>query len=204
MSLVCECGGKSGFTNLGHGYDQQWWVCAACQSPTKPWLAAQGDDMLNFFRGGPLDGTAYTTSTLLDGSQGGPGWTAQLAEYKWTPEVVVSEKTGASARVWVHKSQAPADPMPQPAVSTQAAAGQSSPAPNEEGATMAKKNEQTLEDRRKAGGFSRNQVAEATGLTVSKVYRIEKGGARTTEEETAQLVAGLDKLEADAAANSPE
>lgn len=157
--------------------------------------------MLNFFRGGPLDGTAYTTSTLLDGSQGGPGWTAQLAEYKWTPEVVVSEKTGASARVWVHHTLAPADPMPQPAVSTQAAAGPSSAAPSEEGATMAKKNEQTLEDRRKAGGFSRNQVAEASGLTVSKVYRIEKGGARTTEEEVATLTAGLEKLEASAAAD---
>ena len=63
--------------------------------------------------------------------------------------------------------------------------------------------EQNLEDRRKAGGFSRNQVAEAAGLTVAKVYRIEKASARTTEEETAQLVAALDKLEAEAKTADP-
>ena len=198
MSLVCECGGPQGFTNLGHGTDAQWWVHAECGKPTKPWLASQGDDMLNFFRGGPLDGSAYATSTLLDNTQGGLGFTAQLASYKWTPEVIVSDKTGMSARVWVHESlpaakkTASARPAPSPA-----AAGPSGPVLNQEGAEMAKK-EMSYEDRRKAGGFSRNQVAEASGLSVSVVYRVEKGESKkTTEEEVAALVAGLEKLEAE-------
>jgi len=207
MSLVCQCEGPAGFTNMGHGLTTQWWVHGACGRPTEPWVRAQGEDVLNYFRGGPWDGTAYTTSALLEGSD--PErvrWVAAINEYVWTPEVIISEKTGASARVWIHKSlpqnvevplhkQAPA---PTPAANGTATAATSS----QEGATtMAKKtvppppSTDNLEDRRKAGGFSRAQVAEAAGITVSKVYRIEKGGARTTEEETAAVTAALASLE---------
>ena len=150
--------------------------------------------MLNFFRGGPLDGSAYSTSTLLDGTQGETGFTTMLSEYKWTPEVVVSQKTGASARVWVHRSLPVQEPVKQ-----QADAGPTGAAPSQEGiVSMAKKNEQSLEDRRKAGKFSRNQVAQASGLTVSKVYGVEKNGARVTDDERAQYAEGLGKLEAEA------
>lgn len=155
--------------------------------------------MLNFFRGGPLDGHAYETRTLLESAHGREEWSSQVAQYKWTPEVIVSQKTGASARVWVHGPMAAQITAPQPAATVAPGGGSSAPS-TYEGADMA---EQNLEDRRKAGGFSRNQVAEAAGLTVAKVYRIEKASARTTEEETAQLVAALDKLEAEAKTADP-
>ena len=66
---------------------------------------------------------------------------------------------------------------------------------------MSKKNEVNLEERRKALKLSRGQVATQSGLTQAKVYRIEKGGARTTEEETAAVTAALDALEAAASAD---
>lgn len=154
--------------------------------------------MLNFFRGGPLDGLAYTTSTLLDtSSESSTQWAKQLLDYTWTPEVILSPTTGASARVWVHAS-IPCVPERVPPKSS-AVTGSPSPAPTKKGNNVAKKDDAVLtplEERRKAGGFSRNQVAQQAGITVSKVYRIEKGGQRTTEEEIAAVTTALDELEA--------
>lgn len=101
MDIVCENGNhaSAGFSNLGVGTPQQWWVCGECQKPKKYWLQAQGDIVLNFFRGGHLDGLAYKTSDLL-AKESLP---LRVHEYDWTPEVITSEKTGAQARVWVYR-----------------------------------------------------------------------------------------------------
>lgn len=206
-SVTCECPAPSGFTNLGNIDSYQWWVHASCGRPTEPWLRAQGEDVLNFFKGGPLDGKAYSTSALLDATDPGHvAWVTQLLEYQWTPDVVVSPKTGMSARVWLHSSLAPVlqvNETAQAPVSASAAAGPPSPASSEEGNEMAAKKKTeaaptgTLEDRRKTGGFSRNQVADKAGLSVAVVYRVEKGvSGKTTAEETAAVTSALDALEA--------
>ena len=57
-----------------------------------------------------------------------------------------------------------------------------------------------LVDRRKALGLSRTVVAAAAQVTVSQLYRIENGGARTKQEEADQVRAAIVQLEADAAA----
>gem|GEM_PF-5423117 len=166
--------------------------------------------MLNFFRGGPLDGAAYQTSTMLDASEGELGWTNQLAEYVWTPDVIVSDKTGSSARVWVHNTQVPpdlAEKLRQTARKTPAAspsgnaakAGSSGPAQHDEENRMA-----TLEDRRKSLKLSRKQVATQADITESKVYRIEKEGAKTTDEEKTAVSEALDALEVSQAAAAEE
>jgi len=96
--FICENLSHDGFTNKGAGTPVQWWVCAECGKPRIWWLQAKGGDkVLNFFRGGHLDGQAYLTSDLLHTN----ALPLRVHEYDWTPEVIVSEKTGASARVWV-------------------------------------------------------------------------------------------------------
>lgn len=100
MQLFCtdEAGhASSGFTNLGAGTPHQWWVCGTCHRPKKYWVQAQGDAVLNFFRGGHLDGQAYKTSVLLTPA----ALPLRVHEYSWTPEIITSEKTGSTARVWV-------------------------------------------------------------------------------------------------------
>lgn len=57
---------------------------------------------------------------------------------------------------------------------------------------------QDLEGRRKDLKLSRAALAEASGLSQAKIARIEKGGARTTDEEVATLTAALDKYAAEA------
>lgn len=203
-NVTCDCAtGKKSFINLGTT-ENQWWVHAACGKPMRAWLTARGVSMLNYFRGGPLDGTAYSTETMLDAEAGGPGWTAQLAEYKWTPDIIISEKTGASARVWLHQSLAPAEepapetPDPQAEGQATADVGPTESATHEEVAIMA---EQTLEDRRKALKLSRKQVSVKSGVSEAKVARIEKQGERTTEEEIKTLSDALDALEKESASD---
>lgn len=205
--VTCEdgkYGGTTGFTNLGDGINQ-WWVHNTCGKPTAAWLQARGDDVLNLFRGGPLDGHAYQTSTLLESNAERVEWSKQISEYRWTPEVAVSEKTGASARVWVHHTILPDDLAEQlkrtvSANKTPAAAGTTAGQPgmvnHKEDGLMA---ENTLEDRRKALKLSRKQVATQSGVSEAKVARIEKEGERTTDEEKATLKAALDTLEQNAA-----
>jgi hypothetical protein len=55
---------------------------------------------LILFEGGPLDGTAYETKSLL----GTEALNIPVMEYKWTSEKRTSEKTGSVAQVWKHFS----------------------------------------------------------------------------------------------------
>jgi hypothetical protein len=55
---------------------------------------------LILFVGGPLDGTAYETKSLL----GTEALNIPVMEYKWTSEKRKSEKTDAVAQVWKHFS----------------------------------------------------------------------------------------------------
>jgi transcriptional regulator with XRE-family HTH domain len=101
--IFCTHGGagKDGFTNLGNGpLEEQWWVHANkdCMKPTQAWLMGHASDMLNYFRGGPIDGAAYDTQTLVSTA----ATVLPVAEYHWTPEVITSQATGASARVWAY------------------------------------------------------------------------------------------------------
>lgn len=189
--MVCECGDpiKQGFRNEGTAsYDNRWWVHVICGKPTEAWLRALGDDMLNYFRGGPIDGTAYETSTLLAPVSEG---SIPITEYKWTPEVITSEKTGRTARVWLHKSMAdtyvpPAEEPAAPSASGDAAAPDQPAAPTAEAGTL------DLAEFRKRLKLSRKQVAQMTGLSEAKVARIESGSARTTDDELGQVREALE------------
>lgn len=193
--LYCTCGTRGqqdGWSNMGT--DEEWWVHSKCGRPGRIWLEGTDTAMLNFFKGGPIDGCAYETSVLL----GTDALAIPVTEYAWTPEVVTSATTGASARVWVHQTLANGSAASE--LSSNAAVlpsnGGGSTAANDVTGGHSIMGEATLEERRKALKLSRKQVAAAADLTEAKVYRIEKGGARTTEEETAQLSAALDKLAA--------
>ena len=104
MSFVCDEIGhtKDGYTNLGTA-EAQWWVCGACKRPTKDLMRwkAKNDMLLNFFRGGPLNGLAYKTSDLLLPN----AIVLRVDLYDWTPETITSEKTGKQARVWVYNEE---------------------------------------------------------------------------------------------------
>jgi DNA-binding XRE family transcriptional regulator len=139
--------------------------------------------MLNLFRGGQLDGMVYETKTLITSIN------LSVQGYTWTPEVVVSEKTGAKARVWIF---GPQDSQQDGPAEEGTDAGPSSDVRPEGGHQMA---DVSLEERRKNLKLSRQQLADEAGLTPAKVYRIERGGGRTTEEETQGLADVLTKLE---------
>lgn len=95
------CGGRKrrGFTNRGT-LQNPWWVCAFCLKPTERWFLSLGDDVLNFFRGGPVDGYVTTTKFLLSTE----GLRVPVALYSWTHELITSPTTGKVARVWVYHS----------------------------------------------------------------------------------------------------
>ena len=195
--IFCTCTlDRQGWSNAGAGTEHEWWVHPTCGRPGRMWLESQGDEMLNFFRGGPMDGTAYKTTDLLTHE----ALALPVIEYKWTPEVIVSETTGASARVWVHHAIANGteeeEQSSNPAVHPSDDGG-SDIAHDVTGGHMSTKSTATLEDRRKSLKLSRGQVAKQSGLTEAKVYRIEKGDSpRTTQEETDAVIAALDALEA--------
>ena len=60
----------------------------------------------------------------------------------------------------------------------------------------------SLKERREALKVSRAKVAEDAGLTSAKIYRIETGGKRTTDEEVQQVSDALGRLEAAAGAEA--
>lgn len=98
--FVCDSLSHGEYTNLGAGTPVQWWVCAKCRKPKRWWVeAAKGVSVLNYFRGGHLDGQVYKTSDLIHAN----AIPLKISEYDWTPEVIVSQRTGESARVWVHR-----------------------------------------------------------------------------------------------------
>jgi len=197
MSISCRCTtNKDGFTNLGVGTDQEWWVHAQCGRPTDGWLREQGDEVLNYFKGGPLDGRAYLTAQLL--SRG--AMSLPIIEYSWTPDTVTSQKTGATARVWIHKDSATAEQGAAEAVEETASSQGDADAgetPHHGGNTHMSNTGTSLRERRDALKISRPQFAEKLGSTPSKVYRIETDGKRTTDEERAAYAALLDQLEAE-------
>jgi len=121
--MICRCSGRAGYTLVG-----DWWVCATCGLPAKGYAASKVRLMINtteneedmglvYFEGGPLDGHAYETSTLL----GTSGLALPVMEYLWTSEKKTSAATNAVAQVWRHNTLAsasarpvvpPAPPMP--------------------------------------------------------------------------------------------
>jgi len=209
--LLCPgCSGiKRGFTNRGDQINP-WWCCSVCGKPTSQWFGASVNDMLNLFRNGPLDGMVYEALTILNDARLLPF----LTSYEWTPEVVTGS-TGRVARVWLHSdhNRATVD-------STPSQVGTVPTTPQNRSKTMAKDETKTaeaaepkaekvpantagLEDLRKELKLSRAQLATASGLTVAQVYRIEKGGARTTQAEADLLRNALKEHEANQPAEAP-
>lgn len=182
--LTCDLGShrSTGFTNLGAGTDQQWWVCAECGRPTTAWLQSQGDDMLNFLRGGPLDGSAYATSTLLDRSQGH----IPIEEYRWTPEVAISQTTHATARVWVHESIKINDSTYGPVVKP----GAPTAAPTGYAGSKIKSQEDTMA----------TKAAAPADTTTAAPTAAEKRAAASAEKKAAAETAKAEKAAAKAAA----
>lgn len=58
---------------------------------------------LIYFQGGPLDGHAYETATLL----GQESLSLPVNQYVWTSEKKKSERTGMVAQVWKHQDLVP-------------------------------------------------------------------------------------------------
>lgn len=98
-SVTCDC---------AEFYDEEvqpgggnWSIGGVCRRPTletwERWLTT--GRLLNLFRGGPLDGLAYSTETLVSSA----ALPLPAQDYGWTPEIVTSDLTGARARVWAYK-----------------------------------------------------------------------------------------------------
>lgn len=172
------------------------WVCGTCGYPTKEWLLAEGDKLLNLFRGGPMDGQAYETSQLLSTS----ALSLPVVTYRWTPEIVTSEKTGRRARVWVHKGDAaPALPEVTPVASTQH---------QQEDHEMAAKKKTVLE-RRNALKLGREGLAAEAGISASQLWRLENdkpikdGTAAAVEEALTRVEAATAEAAKSAEAITP-
>jgi hypothetical protein len=176
-SLVCTCRDPDKvYVNWGD-VDHRWWVHTECGRPVEPWLRSLGDKMLNYFRGGEQDGKAYATSTLLDHQY-------LMEGYSWTPEVIISKKTGDTARVWRHASL----PSDLATVIDQ----------DRHDLVTIKQDDRrmpTMEKRRKALKISREKLAEMVGMSHAQIQRIESNGVRTTDEERQRIYDALDQLE---------
>jgi hypothetical protein len=170
-----------GATNLGVGTDIQWWVCVKCKRPTRAWLGGQ-EPMLNLFLGGPLDGSAYETETLITHA-------VDIKNYVWTPDTRVSTSTGATARVWLHKDVTQDSVGGHP--STEMHTGESSEQEHNTTGGMPIMSDSLLE-RRKALKLSRSVVASKAGVTVAQLARIEAGGKKNSQEEISSVSAALD------------
>src|SRR4051794_63081 len=124
ITMTCGCRKiRAGFTEVNG-----WWVCASCGFPTALYFRAMLRDKLTpgdrnrrevrgvigyvKFEGGPLDQYVYATETLL----GDKGLELPVFEYLWTSAKVTSDKTGAVAQVWKHRSLVTGAPdRPDPA-----------------------------------------------------------------------------------------
>jgi hypothetical protein len=197
--LVCadNCGQRSGYTNLGDK-ENPWWVAAKCKRPTLLWLKVQGDTVVNIFSGGPLDGLAYTTSTLLREVE----FHSLITQYRWTPETKVSSVTGRKARVWRHSLLTEPDTVTQGSTTspTGGTITMTEQTTQESQATEpAPIDTSGLEAKREKLGVSRQKVADASDgrLTVAKVYRLERGaGKRTSADEVEAYEKALEILAA--------
>jgi hypothetical protein len=181
-SMVCTCRNPDPpFVNLGGRLDgERFWVHALCRKPREGWLRSLGDAMLNYFRGGDLDGRAYATSTLLDHQE-------LMEGYRWTSEVIVSKITNATARVWRHESIYGEYPLITDRADLETRKQED------------RKPMPTILERREALGVSRQRVADVAGngMTHAKVWRIEHDGPRTTDEEREIIYDALDQIAAE-------
>jgi DNA-binding transcriptional regulator YiaG len=217
--LVCQgCGRRPGFTNIGTRA-VHWWVCGNCNRPTEAWMKGR-QEVLNKFSGGPLAEMVYDSRTLLTDER----LSFAVLGYRYTTEQVISPVTGAVARVWLYSAEGPDSvttsaqlsasnpssqgvntvstpdlptapelpdaPVADAAAPAEAAAPAAPAAPKEPAKT------DDLEPLRKSLGLSRSKLAAASGLSEAKVYRIEKGGARTTEAEATLLRNALNEIKA--------
>jgi DNA-binding XRE family transcriptional regulator len=133
--------------------------------------------MLNFFRGGPIDGYAYDTSTLLQ-------YQDLVLEYRWVPKVIISKKNDDTARVWLH------DSLPDDAVIVVDQDRHDLLTIEQEDRRVP-----TIEKRRKELKLSREGLGDLVGMTHAQIQRIEQGGPRTTDAERRQIEDVLDRLE---------
>lgn len=133
--------------------------------------------MLNYFRGGPLDGYAYATSTLLERQD-------LMEGYRWVPKVIVSKKNDDTARVWLHET------LRDDVVIVTDHERHDLVTIEQEDRRMP-----TMVKRRKDLKLSRERLAELVGMTSAQVQRIESNGVRTTEEERNRVYGALDQLE---------
>ena len=175
-SLVCTCKESAPMINLGD-VDHRWWVHIICGRPDEYWLRSLGDTMLNFFRGGPIDGYAYPTSTLFRRQD-------LMAGYRWVPKVIISKKNDDTARVWLHES------LPDDAVIVVDQDRHDLLTIEQEDRRMP-----TIERRRKDLKLSREALGDLTGLTHAQIQRIEQDGPRTTDDERRRVNDVLDRLE---------
>jgi hypothetical protein len=176
-ALVCTCLDHLPLVNKGDD-DALWWVHAICGKPIEAWLRARGDQMLLFFRGGPMDGYAYAMSTVLEHPE--------LVEgYRWIPKMIVSKKNDDTARVWLHES------LPDDAEIVLDHERHDLVTIEQEDRAMP-----TMEKRRRDLKLSRERLGELAGLTPAQVQRIESNGVRTTDEERRSINDVLDRLEA--------
>lgn len=99
LPLGCQCasgdGGKRAWVRSADG---DTWVHIHCGQPSL--AVIRGQDMLNLFRFGPHHHELVETRDLT--SKVEFNW---VADYRWTPEVIVGSESGREARVWVHKDQ---------------------------------------------------------------------------------------------------
>lgn len=173
--LSCICGTSTGSLDLGN----EFLVCNRCLKPSHQWVETQGDEVLNYFHGGPMDGLAYETSTLLADN------TLPIIQYRWTSEVKVSATTGRKARVWEWNP-----PLNRP----EEKAGKPASAPPKKREEIAMSE---LLERRKNLKVSRAQLSEKSGISQAKIARIERESERNTEEEVQALRAALDAFAAE-------
>lgn len=132
---------------------------------------------LVYFKGGPLDGRAYETQSLMTHEalrlEG-------LSQYKWTPEKITSKQTGAEARVWVWPQEQEYVPAQPPAAE-----------PEEQTQMSATE----LTERRKALHVTRASLAEKAGISIARLDKIERG-TNTDEALVAKVTGLLAELEA--------
>lgn len=165
------------------------------------------DKLLNYFRGGPINGHAYSTKQCY--AMSNTGIRVPIENYRWTKEIVTSEKTGVSARVWEFIDETEIN-IPAPGSEVSSSSGiVTSTATNNVKASAPERKRVTvmasaLRERRDAVKASRTKVAELMGTTVPKVARIElnEDSKKTTDEERTAFSAALDQLENEAAAKA--
>lgn len=95
----CRCTSVAGKKGWVASADLDVWVHAECGQPSSTVL--QGERMrtdINLMRYGSHHNELHETSVLVSSSD-----FAWIAEYVWSPEVVIGSESGRKARVWIHR-----------------------------------------------------------------------------------------------------